>query len=496
MHLSILDKIKCNEDLKNGMSVRAVAKKYRISIGTASSLKKVGAELTNKISRNESLDKTRLCRLTGNAAILDERIYNWFSAARSHNIPISGPIIQEKAKKVAQILSLHNFKASNGWLEAFRNRHNISFRALHGESANLDQNIVENWKKCFPNIAHGYEPYNIWNLDETGLFWRGLPQKSLILKGEKAKGGKLAKERITICLLCSSTGEKFKPLIIGKSAMPRAFKKAIPINIFWRSNNKAWMTSKFYCEYLHHFNNLMIQQNRKILLMLDNAPCHPTIELSNVKLLFLPPNTTSATQPLDAGIIRIFKLRYRQLLLNYLLTVNEMNEDVLKHMKTITVKHAVAWISSAWMNIQNPIIINCFKHAGVDNQDNTEIFSSDSEECSLLACANLLCLDEPIMINEEIQTYDCIDDGQWEDAILNPRDVDVTEADDDNDEPSLQIIPSMTNAMECLKMLSDYIIYNDLDSAIPPLSELQRIILSKKITVLKTTTIDQYFDKE
>ena len=43
----------------------------------------------------------------------------------------------------------------------------------------------------------------------------------------------------------------------------------------------------------------MIQGSRKIALILDNATCHPTISLQNIKLKFFPSNTTSLIQPLD-----------------------------------------------------------------------------------------------------------------------------------------------------------------------------------------------------
>jgi hypothetical protein len=66
---------------------------------------------------------------------------------------------------------------------------------------------------------------DMWNVDETGLLWKGVPNRSLVLQGEKCKAGKLAKEKLTIVLLCLATGEKFKPLVIGKSQMPRAFNK-------------------------------------------------------------------------------------------------------------------------------------------------------------------------------------------------------------------------------------------------------------------------------
>ena len=81
----------------------------------------------------------------------------------------------------------------------------------------------------------------------------------------------------------------------------------------------------------------MGQQNRKVLLILDNVSCHPSIELSNVDLLFLPPNTTAATQPLDAGIIKYLKLKYRQALLNHLLISSDMYENMDNYLSNITV---------------------------------------------------------------------------------------------------------------------------------------------------------------
>jgi hypothetical protein len=51
---------------------------------------------------------------------------------------------------------------------------------------------------------------------------------SLVLQGKKCKANKLAKQRLTITFLCLATGEKFKPLVIGESQMPRAFNKQLP----------------------------------------------------------------------------------------------------------------------------------------------------------------------------------------------------------------------------------------------------------------------------
>ncbi len=53
---------------------------------------------------------------------------------------------------------------------------------------------------------------------------------------------------------------------------------------------------------------------RKVLLLVDNCPAHlKVIEgLRNIKLFFLPPNTTSKILPFDVEIIRALKIHYRR----------------------------------------------------------------------------------------------------------------------------------------------------------------------------------------
>ena len=66
---------------------------------------------------------------------------------------------------------------------------------------------------------------------------------------------------------------------------------------------------------LEKLNYIMKLENRDVLLFLDNAPVHPgnlVRKYSNIKIVFLPKNTTSPLQPLDAGIIKNFKVKYRE----------------------------------------------------------------------------------------------------------------------------------------------------------------------------------------
>lgn len=65
---------------------------------------------------------------------------------------------------------------------------------------------------------------------------------------------------------------------------------------------------------LTKLDNRMKSEGRNILIFLDNAPCHPPAlkgMFSNIRVEFLPKNTTLQTQPLDAGIIKTWKVYYR-----------------------------------------------------------------------------------------------------------------------------------------------------------------------------------------
>ena len=82
--------------------------------------------------------------------------------------------------------------------------------------------------------------------------------------------------------------------MIGKAKQPRSFprKKAhlsqFNHHVEYRANKKGWQTTEFYLEFLRKLNNKMAVQRWNVLLFLDNCPSHPAVEMSNVKLVFLP----------------------------------------------------------------------------------------------------------------------------------------------------------------------------------------------------------------
>ena len=83
---------------------------------------------------------------------------------------------------------------------------------------------VSSWKERLPEIVRGYDKKNIYNLDETGCFWRALPERGFVEKGKRCNGGKKHKLRLTIAFLVNASGEKEQPIVIWNSANPRCFR--------------------------------------------------------------------------------------------------------------------------------------------------------------------------------------------------------------------------------------------------------------------------------
>ena len=121
------------------------------------------------------------------------------------------------------------------------------------------------------------------------------------------------------------------------------------------------MTSLIIEEWLTAFNGRKKMQNRHVLLFLDNATCHPHIKLSNVRLAWFPPNTTSVSQQMDQGIIRNVKVQYRKLLMQSLLANMDCTSSGYELARTVSVLDAVIWISQTVKKLLSETVTRCFE---------------------------------------------------------------------------------------------------------------------------------------
>lgn len=503
--LSLKEKIEIIDSTeKFKLSVRQAAEKFKVGKSQVGEILKKKKEIRKSFIESGNEQRKKKFSKTGSAA-LDQIVFNWFSKVRTKNIPVSGPILQEKALDVAKELELDQFKASNGWLEKFCKRWNINLKTICGEAAAVDVKEVEQWKKKLSSIIEGYNPEDIFNADETGLFFRALPKKTLALKNEKCSSGKSSKERLTVLFCASMTGEKLDPLIIGKAKNPRCFKGShvskLPID--WYSNKKAWMTREIMNEWLMKFDRLMERQNRKVLLFLDNATSHPNITLKNVKLIFFPPNMTSVCQPLDQGIIRNFKLFYRKFLVKRLLSSMDDSECINQLEKSITVFNAVIWITAAWKKVTSQTINKCFLKAGFAEDDESIIEYDEDDDLPLsnfLQNVSNVAMDDYINIDEDLQTEnsniniaECIQEFKEDSNVTNCG----SDSDSDDELVLTSTVKNINDAYEKMKDLQNFFILHDDTESVQKFSELlshvEDVLIKNNFTNKKQTKINDYF---
>ena len=115
---------------------------------------------------------------------------------------------------------------------------------------------------------------------------------------------------------------KLKPLFVYHSENPRALKNKAKgsLPIVWKSKPKAWVTQAiFQDQFFHHFipevEKYCLEKDVpvNIILLLDSALGLPPFMADfhpNIKVVHLPLNTTSLTQPMDEGVIETFKKYY------------------------------------------------------------------------------------------------------------------------------------------------------------------------------------------
>ncbi|XP_015787667.2 tigger transposable element-derived protein 6-like [Tetranychus urticae] len=210
-----------------------------------------------------------------------------------------------------------------------------------------------------------YSPKNIYNIDETALFYRQLPSKTFFVSNSPHFGSKISKERITICLCCNQNGDKLDPLIIGKFNNPRVFQSnRETLNQFiYKNNSAAWMTKHIFSNYLMNWDEKLEQKDEKIALMLDNFSGHKILETDypNIEFIWLPPGTTSHLQPLDNGIIKVFKDEYINFLFKNFFDCFENNMNLSEIVKSVSLLDAV-WVCQAWHDVSPSTVRNCWTH--------------------------------------------------------------------------------------------------------------------------------------
>lgn len=214
----------------------------------------------------------------------------------------------------------------------------------------------------------------------------------------------------------------------------------------------------------------MKAQKRSILLLIDNAPSHifDREKLTNVRVEFLPPNTTSHLQPMDAGVIRAFKAHYRRL---YITRVLEHDIEGHDNIYFIDQLEGMRLAKEAWSFVTERTIANCWKHAGIlhpsqvestaTNMPVPEVKEAESELSKALeemvvtenvTSKNLLTVDELLDVEGEKVT----EQELTLEELIEQHKLDTREANgehiDELDDPEPVIEPLMSLSEACAQI--------------------------------------------
>ncbi len=264
-------------------------------------------------------------------------------------------------------------------------------------------------------IIAQYDPENVYNMDETGLFFHLLPRYSLLMPNEDiltTRGKKKSKDRVSL-IVCAVGSYKIPCALIGKPKAPACIKDhRWPVPYFIQA--KACMDVETCWKW---FNEVFIPEvkkrtGRRVLLLLDNAPGHfEAFERDNVRIVFFPPNCTSWKQPWDMGIIAALKKRFKYLYLKDVLDFYELDEEakLRKKMQGQRLRRGAArvaygnpahlldaanYVKEAWQSVSPNSIKNAFIKANImtleaDQEVVNEIEDFVTEVTQAIAALNL-----------------------------------------------------------------------------------------------------------
>lgn len=465
--------------LQNGETNSEIAKECGVSHSTISTIWK-NRDKIKVLFENNSLKLKR--SRTSEHKVMEDALLIWFKHQRANNVPISGPILQQKANDFARLMGKENFKCSSSWVQRFRARHDIVAGKVCGEAAAVPEGVSEEWlSHKWPALCEGYTPEEIFNAAETGLFYNLTPDKTLKFKGDEYEGGKLSKPRITVLVTANKTGScKRKLLVIGKAKKPRCFKNIQSLPVAYENNTRSWMTSQIFEKWLRSWDAELKSGGNKILLLVDKRPAHPVVSnLKCIKLVFLPPNVTSVLQPMEQGVIKALKTQYRKLQVLQMIQNIENGKDT----KSLCVLDAILMISEAWEKVTQTTIANCFRQAGFKDlspsqaEDDVDISlarmiqSTDEDDdiplAELVAQLQGSATEQRIEIKEE---FIGIDDSVAVRALVTEEEIlaeaesnnrDTAVENEDQQDPEEQFQPTtISEALSAITVLQKFVALN------------------------------------
>lgn len=146
-------------------------------------------------------------KLPSNLEHLDNLLADWVHTQQDRGVMVNGHMLKVQGQILQTRLNTQlpphqqlSLKFSNGWMQKFKSRHSFAQHIAHGESGSVNQQTVDQELPLLKQVLQQYKPEDIFNADETGLFFSMPPTRTISTKA--VHGLKKNKTRITVLFAC------------------------------------------------------------------------------------------------------------------------------------------------------------------------------------------------------------------------------------------------------------------------------------------------------
>lgn len=294
-----------------------------------------GVPKTTIYRRYKGLNSDKLGRPTVLSALEETAICKALNTAASFGYPFTRAKLKEFIQQYLNRKGVTTVFKDNApgtdWIKDFLKR-----------NRQLSERFSENIKRCraavSPDIIHEFfdnlentlrdvPAENIVNYDESNLTDDPGKEKVFATKGSKHAHRVLdtSKTSTSVMFAISASGDLLPPLVVYKAlhCYPEWIENG-PEGAAYNRSKSGWFDADLFEDWFLRIAYPYLRRREGVKVLIgDNLASHMSVNIikkceeSNIKFVFLPPNTTHLTQPLDVSFFRPLKGAWRKLLLEW-----------------------------------------------------------------------------------------------------------------------------------------------------------------------------------